>query len=222
MSREELIRLVTEQVIKHLNGGGNIPIITGEKGIPVGISNRHLHLSQEHVDVLFGRGYQLTLLKKLQPGEYAAKETVQVIGPQGAFKQVRIIGPVRPYTQVEISRTDGYILGINPPVRDSSMLKGSPGVVLVGPEGCLGLKEGVIAAARHIHMHPGEAQSFRLKNGDKVRVGIDGERGLTFSNVLIRVHENYRLEMHIDTDEANAAGINNGDTVYILDDPEGG
>lgn len=216
MSAEALIRLVTEEVIRQLNIEGRNLDAEKDCQIPIGISSRHIHLSREDIDILFGRGYELTLQKQLnQPGEFAAVETLQIIGPKGSFNQVRIIGPLRKQTQIEISQTDGCILGVNPPVRDSSDLSGTPGLVLVGPAGCLSLKEGVIVAARHIHFHPRDAQRLQLKNGDRVEVRIEGERGLTFANVLIRVHENYRPEMHLDTDEANAAGLKSGAAGHI-------
>lgn len=214
MSSEDFIRQVTDHVIRQLN---MLEPPQDAPRIPIGISSRHIHLSQADTRRLFGPGYQLTVLKQLnQPGEFAARETLQIIGPKGSLQGVRIIGPLRRQSQVEISRTDAFTLGLNPPLRDSSQLQDSPGVALVGPAGSLSLKEGVIIAARHIHLQPAEAERWGLKNGDRVSVRVDGERGLTFGNVLVRVQDNYRLEMHIDTDEANAGGIKNGDTGRIV------
>ncbi|MBO8167555.1 MAG: phosphate propanoyltransferase [Thermoanaerobacteraceae bacterium] len=185
--------------------------------VPVGVSNRHVHLSKEHLEILFGEGYELTQIKELsQPGQYAAKETVSLVGPKGIIEGVRILGPVRRQTQVEISRTDSFRLGIKAPVRESGNLKGTPGCMLVGPAGTVTLNEGVIIAARHIHMSPSEAKQFGVEDGDLVSVLVDGERELSFHNVIIRVNEKFRLEMHIDTDEANAALLSNGSQVKIL------
>lgn len=187
-----------------------------EKGIPVGVSNRHIHLSAEHIEVLFGSGYSLTNDKDLkQVGEYAAKETVTLVGPKGVIRNVRVLGPVRSFTQIEISRTDGFGLGVVAPVRDSGKITGSPGIVVVGPKGAVTLIQGVICAARHIHMEEADAKRFQVTDGDRVTVKVGGPRGGTFANVLVRVNPSFRLEFHIDTDEANAAELNNGDMVTL-------
>ncbi|KYH33226.1 phosphate propanoyltransferase [Neomoorella mulderi] len=184
---------------------------------PVGVSGRHVHLTKEHLQALFGPGYELTKVRDLgQPGEFAAKETVTVVGPKGVLEKVRIIGPLRSYSQVELSRTDCFKLGVNPPVRDSGDHEGSPGCVLVGPAGVVTLNRGVIIALRHIHMHTNDARRYGLKDKDRVNVLVGGERGLIFQNVLVRVHPNYRLEFHVDTDEANACLLNNNDIVQVL------
>jgi putative phosphotransacetylase len=183
--------------------------------IPVGVSNRHIHLSQDHLEALFGKGYQLTNKKNLQPGEFAAQETVILVGQKGVYQNVRILGPVRKRTQVEISRTDGYVLGINPPLRDSGDLDGSAGATLVGPKGAVTLSEGVIVAKRHIHMPTQVAEKYGLKNNQRIDVFKEGERSLIFKEVLIRTKDDAVLEMHIDTDEANAAGISNNDIVVF-------
>lgn len=186
------------------------------KGIPVGVSNRHIHLSAEHVETLFGKGTTLTKDKDLkQVGEFAAKETVTLVGPKGVIPKVRILGPVRKSTQMEISRTDGFTLGIAPPVRDSGKTQGSPGIVVVGPKGVATLDNGVICAARHIHMSDIDAQMFHVADGDRVTVKVAGLRGGTLANVLVRVHPEFRLEFHIDTDEANAVELKNGDFVSL-------
>ncbi len=185
--------------------------------LPVGLSNRHLHLSKEHIDVLFGEGYELTNHKDLsQPGQYAAKEKVDIIGPKGTLKGVRVLGPARNNTQIEIALSDGFVLGVKAPVRNSGDIEGSPGAKLVGPKGEVEIKEGIIAAARHIHMHTEDAVKFNVKDKDIVKVKVDGERGLTFDNVLVRVHETYALEMHVDLDEGNAAGLKNGDLLELI------
>ena len=184
--------------------------------VPVGISNRHIHLSQRDMDILFGEGYQLTILKDLsQPGQYAATELVTLVGPKGKIEKVRILGPVRKETQVEISRTDSFILGVNPPVRDSGYLQGTPGVKVIGPKGEVELEKGVILAARHIHFHTSDGEKFGVKDQDRLRVIVEGERGIIFENVLARVAKYYALEFHADTDEANAAGLKNGDLLEV-------
>ncbi|MEW9125129.1 MAG: phosphate propanoyltransferase [Thermotaleaceae bacterium] len=185
--------------------------------IPVGLSNRHLHLSKEHIDTLFGEGYELTIMKDLsQPGQYAANEKVDIVGPKGALKGVRVLGPARGQTQIEISLTDGFVLGVVPPVRDSGDLKDSPGAKIIGPKGEVVIEQGVIAAARHIHMHTSDAEKFDVVDKDIVDVQVGGKRGLLFNQVLVRVHPTYALEMHVDIDEGNAAGLKNGDLVELI------
>lgn len=184
--------------------------------VPVGVSNRHVHLTQEHLEKLFGPGYQLTHLRDLkQPGQFATNELVTVVGPKGAIEGVRVLGPLRKQTQVEISKTDCFKLGINAPVRESGVLQGTPGCVLVGPAGAVILDEGVIIAARHIHMHTDFAQEHNFKDKDIVKVVVNGEREVIFGKVIIRVSPNFALEFHVDTDEANAALLKNNDLVTI-------
>lgn len=184
--------------------------------VPVGVSNRHLHLSQADLETLFGEGYQLTPLKDLsQTGQYAAEEVVTIVTKKNSIGNVRILGPTRPQTQVEISRTDAFSLGLRPPVRDSGSLADSESVTLVGPKGSVQLNEGVIIALRHIHMNENDAKEFGVKDKDSVTVKTTGERSLTFDNVLVRVREDFVLELHIDTDEANAAGLGNGTLVEV-------
>lgn len=186
--------------------------------LPIAMSNRHIHLSPEHLETLFGAGYELTKFKDLsQPGQFAANEKVDIVGPKGTLKGVRVLGPCRGKTQIEISRTDSFVLGIYPPVRDSGDIKGTPGAKIIGPKGEIEIEEGVIIAARHIHMHPDDAKEFGVKDKDRVRVKVEGERGLIFDNVLVRVRDDFALEMHVDIDEGNAAGINNGDLVEIVE-----
>ncbi|MGB9803446.1 phosphate propanoyltransferase [Desulfofundulus sp.] len=185
--------------------------------IPVAVSNRHVHLSQKDLEILFGPGYQLQKLRDLsQPGQYACQETVTLVGPKGVLEKVRVLGPVRPRTQVEISISDCFKLGVRAPLRDSGDLDGSAPITLVGPVGSVTIPEGCIIAARHIHMSPADAARFGVKDRDKVYVRAKGPRAVTFAEVLVRVHENYRLEMHVDMDEANAVGLQNGDLVEII------
>jgi len=180
--------------------------------VPIGISNRHIHLSSEHVEILFGKGYELTPLKELsQPGQYACKELLTIIGPSlRPIENVRVLGPARKASQVEISRTDSFVLKVKPPVRESGDISGSSPITIVGPKGTVTLKEGCIIANRHIHMSIDEGKAFGLKDGDFVTVDLNGERRTTFYDVQVRVHKDFRLEMHIDTDDANAAGVQNG------------
>jgi putative phosphotransacetylase len=188
-----------------------------KKMVPVGLSNKHIHLSQEDLETLFGKGFELTKMKDLsQPGQYAANEKVDVVGPKGTLKGVRILGPVRKETQVEISLTDSFVLGVNPPVRDSGDLVDSPGAKIVGPKGEITIDKGIIVAARHIHMHTTDAETFGVADKDVVSVKVEGKRGLIFDNVLIRVNKEYALEMHLDIDEGNAASLKNGTMVEVL------
>lgn len=190
-----------------------------EKGyvVPVGVSARHVHLTQEHVEVLFGEGYHLTKKKELMGGQFASNEMVTLVGIKlRAIENVRVLGPVRKASQVEISATDAIKLGIKAPVRESGNVAGSAPIAVVGPKGALYLKEGCIIAMRHIHMSPADAQAAGVHDGDIVSVKADNERGTVFNQVKIRVHESFTLEMHIDTDEANASKIATGDTVTII------
>lgn len=185
--------------------------------VPVGVSNRHVHLSQEHIDALFGKGYSLTKMKDLsQPGQYACNETVTVIGPKGSMPGVRVLGPARKASQVELSATDTFKVGVKPPVRDSGVLDGTPGIDLEGPKGRVKLDQGVIIAARHIHMTPEDANKYSLKDGDHVRVAVPGPRGGVLEHVLARVHPSYALDLHCDTDEGNALSIANGQKLEVL------
>jgi len=188
-----------------------------EMKVPIGVSARHIHLTQAHVEALFGPGASLTEWKPLsQPNQYAAQETVAVYGPKGSFPKVRILGPARNLTQLEISRTDAFALGLNPPVRESGNIAGTPGVRIVGPAGEVTIEEGVIVAARHIHFHTSDAQKWGIRDKQMLQVKAGGERGVIFDQVLARVSDNYALDMHIDTDEGNAAGIQTGDSGVIV------
>lgn len=199
---EDLIKKITVEALEKHSGQPN--------GIPIAVSNRHIHLSSQHIDRLFGKNHQLEKLKDLsQPGQFAGKETVSLIGPKGRLDNVRVLGPSRGDTQVEISMFDGYTLGVKPPLRDSGDIEGTPSITVQGPRGQITIQQGLICAARHIHMHPNDAKHFNVENGERVQVKVDSPRGLTFNHVLIRVSPRYRLEMHIDIDEANAAQITN-------------
>lgn len=179
--------------------------------IPIEISARHIHLSRPDLEKLFGAGFEMIKLRDLsQPGQFAARQTVTLAGPKGRLEKVRILGPCRARTQVEISGTDAKKLGLKPPVRDSGNLKGAPGLKISGPAGTVNLKQGVILALRHIHLDPATAAKLGVKNRDRVKVDTKGTRDLLFENVLVRVDPAFRPAMHIDTDEANAAGIDEG------------
>lgn len=185
--------------------------------IPVGVSNRHVHLAQQDVEVLFGKGYTLTPLKSLrQPGQFAAKECVTVVGPKGSLTSVRVLGPTRSVSQLEISCADCFTLGIKAPVSESGQLSHSGSALLIGPAGHVELRSQVICAWRHIHMSPQDARCLNVSNGQRVSVRSSGVRRLTFDEVLVRVSEDFVLEFHIDTEEANAAGLTNGAQVTIV------
>lgn len=203
------IREIVEAIVKNT--------LQKTKQVPIAASNRHIHLAPEHVERLFGKGYQLTKLKELsQPNQFAAKETVTLIGPKGKIQNVRILGPARGRTQVEVSLYDGFTLGVKPPIRNSGDINGSEPITIQGPRGQLTINEGLICAARHIHMHTSDAVHFGVSDGDLVQVKVDGTRAVIFANVLIRVSPKYKLEMHIDLDEANAATIQNGQLGEIV------
>lgn len=185
--------------------------------VPIGVSARHIHLTQEHVEALFGPGYQLTKKKELMGGQFASNETVTIVGLKlRAIENVRILGPVRSASQVEVSATDAIKLGVKAPIRESGNVAGSAPIAIVGPKGAIYLEEGCIVAMRHIHMSPQDAQAAGVHDGDIVSVKADNERGTIFNHVKIRVHDTFTLEMHIDTDEANASKIATGDTVTII------
>ncbi len=190
-----------------------------KKTVLIETSARHLHVSREHLDILFGEGYELTPKKDLsQPGQYACEERVQVIGEKGSFPGVSILGPVRPETQVELSATDARSIGVKAPVRESGDIEGSGGCKLVGPKGEVTIDKGVIVAKRHIHMTPEDAQKYGIVDKQIVSVKIPTEgRSLIFGDVVARVSSSYALAMHLDTDEANAAAIPGSCEGEILD-----
>ena len=177
-------------------------------GVPVGISNRHIHLSQADLDQLFGAGYQLTPMKELsQPGQFACKETVTICGPKGAIEKVRVLGPVRKETQIEIVAGDCFKLGVKAPDKLSGDLAGTPGITVVGPKGSVQTAQGLIVAQRHIHMAPVDAQAYGVQDGQIVKIRVGGLRGGIYDNVAIRVTTSSKLECHLDTEEANAMGV---------------
>jgi len=181
------------------------------------VSNRHVHLSKEDFEKLFGKDYQLEKIKGLmQPGEFASRATVTIKGAKSEIQKVRVLGPLRKATQVEVSRTDTFVLGINAPLKMSGDLKGAAPIIIIGPNGTINVNEGCIVAKRHVHMTTKDADFFNVKHGDIVKIKVEGERGLIFDNVVARVREDMALEYHVDTDEANAAGIKNGDKAVIL------
>lgn len=219
------IEAIVRKVISGLDTaeGGAAADAVDDK-IPLGVSNRHIHLTKEDLETLFGKGYELTPIKDLsQPGQFACKETCTLIGPSmRSIENVRILGPLRSGSQVEISKTDSFVLKVKPPVRESGKTEGSAPITIVGPKGVLTLKEGCIIANRHIHMSPADAAHFGVKDGDYVDVdATDGTRRTRWFDVQIRASEKFRLEMHVDTDDANAVGLGNGSTVTIVRDTHG-
>lgn len=190
-----------------------------KKEVLIETSARHVHVTQEALEILFGKGYELTVKKMLsQPGQFASNERVAVIGTKSQFPAVSILGPVRPECQVELSLTDARSIGVDAPIRESGDVAGSGACKLVGPNGEVELKEGVIAAKRHIHATPEDAEKYGLKDKQIVSVRIDSEgRSLIFDDVVVRVSPKYALAMHIDTDESNAAGATPGLIGEILD-----
>lgn len=175
--------------------------------VKIGLSNKHVHLSQQDLETLFGAGHSLTPKKDLvQPGQFASEEVVDIVGPKKTLAGVRVLGPVRPETQVELALTDARAIGIKAPVRESGKLEGTPGCKLVGPCGEVELDHGVIAALRHVHLNDAQAEEAGVKDGDWVSIKIEGERGLVFDNVLVRAGAKHEREVHLDTDEGNAAG----------------
>ena len=205
---EAVVRKVVEALNQPTSCLGNIS---------VGVSARHVHLSGKDLQTLFGVGYSLTPKAELMGGQYAAIETVTIVGQQlRAIENVRVLGPTRTATQVEISATDAVRLGICPPLRESGDIRESAPITIVGPVGAVHLTEGCIIAARHIHMSPKDAVGAGVSDGDIISVKAKNPRGLTFDNVKIRVAPSFTLEMHIDTDEANAAGLKTGDKVIVI------
>ena len=204
MKQSEYLHLVTERVIAKLQE-------LNRCSVPIGVSNRHVHVSKEAYNVLFGQDELTKKVDLKQPGQYAANETVTLVGPKGSIEKVRILGPFRNDTQVEISLTDSFTLGVPGVIRESGDLRETPGITLLGPKGKLTISQGVIVAHRHIHMHPDDAKRMGVIDKERVTVTVHGERELTFSNVIIRVSPKFALEMHIDVDEANAGRIKNND-----------
>ncbi len=209
MNEEALVALITDAVVRELSRGRPM--------IPAALSNRHVHLSRAHIEALFGKGFELTKAKDLsQKGQFACNEKVDIIGPGGALRGVRVLGPARKDTQVEVSLTDCFTLGVSAPVRLSGDIKCSPGIKLAAPAGSVEISEGVIVAARHIHMDPESAMRFGISDKQKVRVRAGGPRGLIFDETIVRVDPTFVNELHLDTDEGNAALLKNGDIVEII------
>lgn len=187
--------------------------------IPVGVSNRHFHATREHWELLFGKGTEPKKFRQLlQPGFWAAEELIDVEGPRGRIRKIRLVGPYRPQTQVEVSRSDAAALGIDAPVRGSGKLEGAAPVRLIGPRGSVEVADALIIAQRHLHLAPADAERLKLRQGDTVRIraGAGGPRELVFESVLARVSDKFALEFHVDTDEANAAWLKNGDLVHLV------
>ena len=209
ITQEQLVAIVAEAVRAELQ--------KRSRQVPVGISVRHIHLSRADVDRLFGRNYQLTPKKQLsQPGQYACEECLDVIGPKGELKKVRILGPERKATQIELAQTDCRNIGVTAPVRSSGHTAGTPGITLRGPLGEITVPEGVIIADRHLHMSEGEAAAFGLKDGDHVRIQVDGVKPGVLGNVLVRAGKGHSLDLHIDTDDGNAFLLRQGQLVTVL------
>ncbi len=217
LDRETIERIV-RQIVLTSNGSMPSAVKSAEPNLVVSISARHCHLTDEHVEILFGPGHKLKPMKNLyQDGFYAAEETVMVVGPKRKMlPTVRILGPTRPFSQVELAFTDGISLGIDLPVRASGKIAGTPGCVLVGPRGVVELKEGVIRAERHVHMSLAHAAAYGVKNGERMDLRITSSCGLTLQDLLVRADETSKLEVHIDTDEGNAADLDHATKVELV------
>ena len=210
MDKDELVKIITKIVKETVN-------INNKLLVPVGVSARHVHLCREHMDILFGKDVELKKKKDLMGGQFAAKECVTILGAKlNSIENVRILGPLRKESQIEISKTDAIKLGLKVNIRESGKIKDSAPITLVGPNGAVSLLEGCIVAKRHIHMSVEDAKKFDLQNNEIVNVKVPGERGGLLSNVQIRIDSSYSLEMHIDTDEANAMEIECGSLLEII------
>jgi len=211
-------RMMAREALRALSRSYITRVLEAQKQQPflVEISAHHIHLTQEHVEALFGKGHQLTKHADLsQPGQYACKEQLTIVGPKGRIERVRILGPARKYSQVEIAMTEQFKLGIHPPIRESGDIADTPGCVLESPTGSVQVDRGVICALRHVHMSPEDALRYGVRDKSFVRVRIEGDRELTFGDVLVRVDPSFKLAMHIDTDEGNAASVKTGAQGYI-------
>jgi acetate kinase len=209
MAREALRALSRSNVVRALEAQKPQPFL-------VEVSAHHIHLTQEHVEALFGKGHQLTKHADLsQPGQYACKEQLTIVGPKGRIERVRVLGPTRKYTQIEIAMTEQYKLGVHPPIRESGDIADTPGCTLESPTGSVKVDRGVICALRHIHMTPEDALRYGVRDKSVVRVRLAGDRQLVFGDVLVRVDPKFALAMHIDTDEANAANVKTGAQGYL-------
>ncbi len=212
---KKLVDMITETIYKEIKPKEESSNLFS---IPVEISNHHVHLTRDSLDILYGKGYELTKLRDLsQPGEFASNERVSIVGANmKVIEKVRILGPLREYTQAELSITDGYFLGLDLPTRISGNIKGSPPIIFIGPKGVLTLSEGAIRAARHIHMTPKDAEYYSVKDKDRVKVEVSGEHGVIYKDVVIRVSQKSKLAFHLDTDEANAGNVKGSGLARIL------
>ena len=209
MVSNQLVEDIMNEVIKRVQGQ--------QASFEIEASGKHVHLNREAIDELFGKGYQLTKLRDLsQPGQYACKERVTLIGPKGALHNVIVLGPERKESQVEVSLTDAVVLGVSVPVRESGKVEGTPGIIIASGSNVIRLHQGLIAAQRHIHVKAEDAVKYNVKNGEMVQVQVNSKRPLIFDDVLIRVSPNYETYMHIDYDEANACGFTKGTKGQIL------
>ena len=221
MSTATLDRATVERIVRDIVLGKAAPAVFDkpvESQLVVSISARHVHLTDEHVEILFGRGATLTPMKPLyQDGFFAAKETVMIVGPRRRMlPEVRILGPTRPASQVELAFTDGISLGIDLPVRASGKIAGTPGCVIVGPKGVVELKEGVIRAERHVHMNLGHAKHYGVKNGDRMSLRIQSSCSVVLEDLLVRADEASKLEVHLDTDEGNACDLDHATKIELF------
>lgn len=215
--RKPLDRAVVEQIVRELVLK-QIGCPQDQPNLVVSVSARHVHLSDQDVETLFGAGHKLTVMKDLyQDGFFAAEETVMVVGPKRRMlPTVRVLGPTRPESQVELAFTDGISLGIDMPVRPSGKISGTPGCVLVGPAGVVELKQGVIRAERHVHMGPADAAHYGVQDGQRMSLRVRSTCSTTFESLLVRVGKAIKLEVHLDTDEGNACDIDHADGVELL------
>jgi len=222
LDRKTVENLVRESLRKRLAAEGRVIKPASHNGGPnplvVNVSARHMHVSQESLDVLFGPGSRLTKLKDLyQEGEFASEQLVNIIGPRNRMiPNVRILGPIRNYTQIEISYTDGIFMGIDLPLRISGDHKDTPGMVVVGPYGALNMKNGVIRAMRHVHMNAADMAHYNVKDGDMMKLAVHGPCGVVFDNLRVREHPKVRLEVHIDTDEGNACDLESATRIELI------
>ncbi len=213
-------RMIAREAMRCIVGKSGAIRSVRARPIPIGVSVRHVHLTQKDTETLFGPGYELQQKRDVtQPGQYVTRETVDLVGPKGEIRGVAIIAPLRDKTQVEVARTDAFVLGVTPPLRESGKLDGTPGVTLRGPAGSVALSSGVILAHRHVHMSPKQAKDYGVSDRDLIKVRVEGDRQMTMGDVLVRVHAEYDLDMHIDTDEANAAGLDSN-SVVAFDGPQ--
>lgn len=209
LSHDAVINSIVEEVVRTLKGGSPSHGGSAAKKVPLGVSNRHIHLQESSFKLLFGANAQPEIFRELyQPGEFALKQTCIIVGPKmKPIHSVRILGPFRKYDQVEVSFTDAISLGIDPPVKDSGDLRGAAPITIVGPAGSLVLAEGAIIASRHLHMTALDAAAFGVAPGQFVTIKIPGVKTTIFDNVLVRTNDAWKLQLHLDTDDANAAHV---------------